>query len=97
MTVKQIDLYVKLRNRLKARGIKNIPTALKVHEFNSQKSFMLIKVLSEEIKNMDAWEHSRSFREVCFNKHGSNFSIHKQVEDEIDKVLNYTNGGINNG
>lgn len=89
MTVKQIDLYVKLRNRLRSRGIKNIPTALKVHEFNNQKTFMLIKVLSEEIKNMDAWEGSRSFRQVCFDKYGSNFSIHQKAEEEIKKVLKY--------
>lgn len=90
MTVKQVDLYVKLRNRLRSRGIKTVPTARKVHEFSNQKSFMLIKVLSEEIKNMDAWEHSSSFRQVCFNKHGSDFSMHRAVEEEIKNVLEYT-------
>ncbi len=90
MTPKQIDLYVKLRRRLMSKGIKKIPTALKVHELDNQKSFMLIKVLSEEIKNMDAWEGSQSFRQVCFEKHGSNFNIYKTVEDEIKKVLEYT-------
>ena len=94
MTDKQVELYTKLRNRLRSRGIKNIPTALKVREFNNQKSFMLIKVLTEEIKNMDAWEYSHSFREVCFNKHGSNFNIYKSVEDEIRNVLNYSKEGV---
>jgi hypothetical protein len=89
MTTKQIDLYLKLRNRLRSRGIKNIPTALKIHEISNQKGFMIIKVLSEEIKNMDAWEHSKSFRQVCFNKHGSDFNIYKTVENEIKKVLEY--------
>lgn len=92
MTVKQIDLYNNLRSRLRTRGIKNIPTALKVHELNNQRTFMLIKVLSESIQNMDAWEHSGSFRQVCFEKYGGNFSIYQKVEEEIEKVIKYVNG-----
>jgi hypothetical protein len=89
MTAKQIELYKKLRRRLNDRGIKNIPTALKVQNFGNQKSYMLIKVLSEEVKNMNAWEYSPSFREVCFNKHGSDFNIYAKVEAEIKNVLEY--------
>ena len=89
MTAKQVELYKKLRRRLNNRGIKNIPTALKVQNFGNQKSFMLIKVLVEEIKNMDAWEYSHSFRQVCFNKHGHDFNIYSKVETEIKNVLEY--------
>lgn len=89
MTENQVTLYKKLRRKLLDRGIKNIPTALKVQSFENQKVFMLIKVLSEEIKNMDAWEYSPSFRQVCFNKHGSDFNIYAKVENEIKNVLEY--------
>jgi len=91
MTVKQITLYNKLRNRLRYRGIKNVPTARKVYELDNQKSFMLIKVLSEEIKNMNAWDSSPAFRQVCFNRCGPNFSMHQAVEQEIRNILEYCN------
>jgi hypothetical protein len=89
MTINQVELYKKLRRKLRDRGIKNIPTGLKVQNLGNQKAFMLIKVLSEEIKNMDAWEHSHSFRQACFDKHGSGFNIYSKVEAEIKNVLDY--------
>lgn len=89
MTENQVTLYKKLRRKLSYRGIKNIPTALKVQSFENQKAFMLIKVLSEEIKNMDAWENSFSFRQTCFNKYGSDFNIYVKVENEIKNILEY--------
>lgn len=89
MTANQIELYKKLRRKLRDRGIKNIPTALKVQNLGNQKAFMLIKVLTEEIKNMDAWEYSHSFRQVCFNKYGSDFNIYSKVETEIRNVIEY--------
>lgn len=89
MTIKQIDLYFKLRRKLKRYKIKNIPTALKVHEIDNQKGFMILKVLQEEIKNLEAWEFSSSFRNSCFDKYGSDFNIISKVEEEINNVLIY--------
>jgi hypothetical protein len=89
MTEKQSDLYKKLRSRLIARGIKNVPTVLKVSCFSNQKIFMVIKVLSEEIKNLDSWEHYSWFRQACFEKHGSDFDMIKFTEKEISNVLEY--------
>jgi len=91
MTDSQEEFYIKLRRKLRNRGIKEVPTLNKVKKFSvsNQKVFMLIKVLSEEVKNMDAWEHSSAFRQNCFNKYGVNFNILKQAEKEIENVLKY--------
>lgn len=74
-----------------SRGIKNIPTAAKVSSLDNQKSFMIMNVLLEEIKNLDAWENSSAFRQVCFDKYGPDYSPIKNVEEEIKKVLEYAN------
>lgn len=89
MTTKQVDLYVKLRNKLKKRGISNLPTALKVHEFNNQKTFMLLKSLNKQIGFIYSWESSPIFREICYNKYGPDFSPYKHAEKEINEVLEY--------
>jgi len=89
MTDKQIELYSKLRKKLIARGIKNVPTVLRVSCFNNQKIFMIIKVMSEEVKNLDSWENYSWFRQACFAKHGCDFNIIKSVEEEIKKTIEW--------
>lgn len=92
MTNKQEVLYTKLRRTLMRRGIKTLPTLKKIKEANlpGNKIFMLIKVMSEEVKTFDSWEYSHSFRNVLFNKFGHNFSIYQKVEEELNNVLVYT-------
>lgn len=89
MTEKQLSLYKTLRRRLMSRNIKKIPTCSKVQDLDNQRSFMILKVFTEELKNLDVWETSHTFRDVCFTKYGYNFNIFQKVQEEILEVLEY--------
>lgn len=88
MTTKQEKLYTSLRRKLIYRGIKKnlIPTAARIpYMLNNQKIYRIIDAFIEGIKNLDAWEDSYTFRQACYEKYGSDFSIKEEVFRDIYK------------
>lgn len=83
MTSAQIELYKKLKNKLYNRGyvIPSLNNSIK--EIKNPEAFILIKDLTDNLKNIDAWENDYNYREECYLTFGSSYNHRSQTIKEL--------------
>lgn len=90
ISLEQKELFNKLRAQLKYRGI-DFPSIKKFEEnitLNRKNMGLIIHVMIEEKKNLDAFEYSISFREALYEKYGHS-KIKKIIYEELRKFFIY--------